>query len=148
LNENGKLSSVGFYITVDTAGDKLFAGKYRGCSLFLANGTNETVELAACDSRIPMIAEAYVNGHWQPIEYLPSSWCGNSYHRVYLKPNQYWEFTVPRYNGKIKTRVRYRLALPNGTFVYSNEIAAGINKKQLTVKQGHSAVDMMDPYNE
>lgn len=76
-----------------------------------------------------------MDGRWQPIEYLPKVTCGNSRHKVNLPKQQYWKFTVPQYEGAIATRIRYRLALPNGAFIYSNGVKTSINKEQLTIKE-------------
>ena len=108
--------------------------------LFLAN-RDEIVERL----------QGVLNAQRKPIEYLPSSWCGNSYHTVFLGPKQYWEFAAPRYNGKIKTRLRIRLEWQKSQFqkltIYSNEFDGSVNAKQFTVQQGHQPTNIMDPYN-
>jgi hypothetical protein len=137
----------GFFLVIDTASKASFSS-YNGYKFYIINNSDSLVKLDASDSRLSVIAQAYIDNKWQDIEYLPSSWCGNSYHTVYLKKRQYWEFTVPKYNGKIKTKLRYVLSLDNGKKLYSNEINAGINRKQLTEKEGHTPSGLMDPYNE
>lgn len=94
------------------------------------------------------MAEVFYKGEWLPIEYLPSSGCGNSYHNVYLEENEYWVFKIPKFKGRIKTKLRYRLKIGKGEFIYSNEIPTSINKKQLTEKEGHKPSGIMDPYND
>ena len=136
----------GFYIKIDTSKIIVLAEKYNGYKLYIINKSKDIVELNASDSRLYMIAEAFIDGKWKPIEYLPSSFCGNSYHRVLINPNEYWDFDVPRFSGKIKTKIRYRLGLENNKYIYSNEISASINKKQLTQKQGYNSKGLMDPY--
>jgi len=139
-------------LIADTSETPAFNGKYRGLRVLLVNGTNEIVGFSASDSRLYIVQEARgLDGKWKPIEYLPSSWCGNSYHTVFLGPKQYWEFAAPRYNGKIKTRLRIRLEWQKSQFqkltIYSNEFDGSVNAKQFTVQQGHQPTNIMDPYN-
>jgi len=78
--------------------------------VFLVNTTKEQVTFSASDSRLYIVQEALDrDSKWKPIEYLPSSWCGNSYHHVFLGANEYWEFAAARYTGEFKTRLRFRL---------------------------------------
>ncbi|MDQ3047570.1 MAG: hypothetical protein M3R27_08495 [Bacteroidota bacterium] len=134
------------FLKIDTSIVTTFAKEFVGYKLFIGNTTDSVVMLSASDSRLSVIAEALVGNEWKEIEYLPSSWCGNSYHKVYLSPQQYWEFNVPQYHGKTKTKIRYRLAVGTG-YIYSNEVYGSFNMKQLTEKQGHSQNGLMDPYN-
>jgi hypothetical protein len=99
LNNPLAFSQTGFLLMIETTKQTTFADKFNGFKLFLVNKTDSTLKLDASDSRLYITAEALVGNKWQAIEYLPSSWCGNSYHHVYLKPNQYWEFAIPKYNG-------------------------------------------------
>lgn len=133
---------------IDTSKSITIAEKYNGYKFYIANQTDSVVGFLASDSRLSVIAEVYYDKKWQPIEYLPSSGCGNSYHHLYLKPNEYWEFEVPKFKGKIPVKLRYRLALSRNSSIYSNEIEASINKKQLSVKQGYTNQGLMDPYFE
>jgi hypothetical protein len=133
---------------IDTFSKASFASGYEGFKMFVTNVSKQTIAFPASDSRLSMIAEVFTDGKWQPIEYLPSSWCGNSYHTVFLQAKEYWEFTVPKYYGKHKVQLRYRLQGSQKEVWYSNEIIAFINKKQLTEKQGHSPNGIMDPYND
>ena len=130
----------------------VFAGKYKGMKVVLVNATNETVGFPASDSRLYIVQEALDRqGAWKPIEYLPSSWCGNSYHTVFLGPNEYWEFAAARYTGKFKTRLRFRLDEQKSgrekITIYSNEFEGSVNSRQFTVQQGHTPTSIMDPYN-
>lgn len=122
-----------------------FAKEYRGMRLLLVNGTQETVAFRAQDSRLPIIQEARdTQGNWKPVEYLPSSWCGNSYHRVMLGPSEYWEFVAPQYVGAIKTTLRF--VLQGEPLLYSNEFEGSVNAEQFSAKQRHSPTNLMDPY--
>jgi len=121
-----------------------FGGGYRGMRVLLINGTSKQQAFSASDSMLPIIQEAKdENGAWKPIEYLPSSTDGNSYHTVYLDPKQYWQFSAPKYEGKVRTTLRFTM---NGGQIVSNEFQGSINPEQFTLKQGHRPSDVMDPY--
>lgn len=141
-------SGTGLYLRIDTTQKVVLEDQYNGYKLFIVNKSDAIVELDGSDSRLPVIAEVYHGGEWQPIEYLPSSWCGNSYHQIYLDRNAYWEFDVPKFTGKIKTKLRYRLEVGTNQYIYSNEIATSFNRGQLKEKQGHTPNGIMDPYND
>lgn len=125
--------------------------KYLGCKLYLVNTTDSVLTLEAQDSRIEIIMEAIdVDGKWKPISYNPSSWCGNSYHLIKLDKGEFWEFDIPVFKGLYKTKTRYVLIISKDTRIVSNEIISFINKKQFNKdsKQGHSPIDIMDPYRD
>lgn len=128
-----------------------FAKEFRGMKVRLVNTTGDAVGFSASDSRLYIVQEAIDrDGKWKPVEYLPSSWCGNSYHSVFLGPNEYWEFAAAKLTGTNKTKLRFRLQMFKGekqSFVYSNEFAGSVNPKQFTVQQGHNPAGIMDPYN-
>ncbi|RZJ65874.1 MAG: hypothetical protein EOO50_12195 [Flavobacterium sp.] len=143
-----KFSDNGFFLKIDTTQTVSLSKKFNGYKLYIVNASDKIVELEASDSRLPAVAQVFLNNKWQDIEYLPSSWCGNSYHKVFIEPNQYWEFEVPKFSGKLQTKLRYKLEISEGKFIYSNEIKASVNKKQLTAKEGHEPQGLMDPYND
>ncbi len=121
-----------------------------GHTLYLINTTDKNVDLSAQDSRLDIKAEVKSKvGLWNEITYLPSSWCGNSYHTITLGSDEYWEFVQPIFKGSFKTTLRYKLELEDNTIV-SNEIIAFINPEQMDKerKEGHNAINIMDPYNE
>ena len=123
-------------------------GSNKGFMVILANSSGVDADFEAQDSRINVIREAMDRqGRWRPIEYLPNSWCGNSYHRVYLPPNRYWVFTAPEYSGPFSTRMRFVLEQP-GFRIVSNEFRGSINVEQFDRKQGHTPTNIMDPYND
>jgi hypothetical protein len=130
----------------------VFARKFKGMKVLLVNGTQAQVAFSASDSRLYIVQEARDRrGKWRPIEYLPSSWCGNSYHQVFLGAHEYWEFAAARYTGRYKTKLRFRLTEYEGKTerlrVLSNEFEGSVNDKQFTIQQGHTPADIMDPYN-
>jgi hypothetical protein len=124
-------------------------GKHPAMRLSLINKTDKLLTFAACDSRLDIVQEALdEDGEWKPIEYFPRSWCGNSYHRVFLAPNDFWEFPVFRYSGSFLTQLRFALTLSDRSVIYSNTFAGSINFEQFYDKEGHNATNIMDPYNE
>lgn len=139
----------GLQLYIDTTQKATFAREFNGHTVFLVNATNTQVGFSAMDSRLSIHAEALIDNQWKPIEYLPSSWCGNSYHTLYLPAGQYWSFNAPVYTGNFKTKIRYKLTdkLRSKQVLYSNEVTAFINKGQLTQQQGHQPTSLMDPYN-
>jgi hypothetical protein len=123
-----------------------FEGSHRGFLVVLANATAETVSFSASDSRLSIVREAVdPDGAWKPIEYLPSSWCGNSYHCVFLPAGEAWRFTAPTYRGTIATRMRFVLRREKGASIYSNEFPGSINPGQFSTKEGHTPLGIMDP---
>lgn len=135
------------YLTVDPTRRVAFAQKYKGLSLRLVNGTEQRVAFRASDSRLSIVQEARdEKGEWREIEYLPQSFCGNSYHRVFLDPGDCWTFAAPRYEGRMKTKLRFKLTMAHEA-IYSDEFDGSINPEQFTVKQPHTPTDLMDPYS-
>lgn len=118
-----------------------------GFKVFIINKSDSIKELPAQDSRLYLKRQVFYKNEWRDIEYLPSSWCGNSYHSVYIKPNEYWDFTAPCLNGKIDAKFRFELYINEELTIYSNEFNGRFNKKQLIKEQGHKPIGIMDPYN-
>ena len=148
MNDSLNFTETGLFLIIDTSKTTTFNNKFNGYKLYIGNKSDTIVQLDASDSRLYVIAEIYYQDKWQAIEYLPSSWCGNSYHNVSLKQNQYWTFDIPKFSGKINTKLRYRLMVSKDKFIYSNEILTSINNGQLENKEGHKPNEIMDPYND
>lgn len=127
----GKAKAEQGKISLDAAPNQIVAiGKYRGMRLYLLNTTKNDVSFGALDSRLMMIQEAHdKDGKWKPIESFPRTFCGNSYHHVFLGPGQYWKFDVPRYQGSFVTKLRFRLKEDKSELI-SNEFEGNINPKQ------------------
>ncbi len=124
-----------------------FGKSHQGFRLILVNRTDGEAQFAASDSRLPIVMEAMDrDGRWRPIEYLPSSGCGNSYHRVFLPHNHSWEFIAPKFEGRWDTKLRF--VLQGEKPIYSNTFEGSINPGQFTVKQGYEPTGLMDPYND
>lgn len=121
--------------------------KWKGTAVLVLNGTDSVAGFDAQDSRLNMVCEAFFEQKWIEIEYLASSWCGHSYHKVFLGKNQYWRFTSPCYTGDTPAKLRFKLTVSGGKIVYSNEIDGAFNPKSLSNKQGHKRKNFMDPYN-
>jgi hypothetical protein len=111
-------------------------GKRKAIVLRLVNRTEEVAGFSACDSRIYVVQEALDSTRqWKPLEQFPhTSFCGNSYHRVFLEPNEYWEFFALPRDGSFKTRLRFRLEqggesgiAAGGKALYSNEYEGSID---------------------
>lgn len=148
-NTENMFSITGFYLLINEKAFTKINEKFLGCKLYLINRTDSLVTLSAQDSRLNIIPEAKdKNGEWKPIGYNPSSWCGNSYHTIKLDNNEFWEFSIPIFTGPFHTR--YTLIYGDSVKFSSNEITGCINPSQFDTenKQGHSPVDLMDPYAE
>lgn len=143
-----------FSIFIDTNNRASWAGKFEGCKLYVINTTKDTFYFSAQDSRLYMNLQAQNKaGEWKDIEYIPSSWCGNSYHSVYLSPGKLWEFAIPKYHGTQKTKVRakllYRSTADGEEYtLYSNEVNASVNPGQYWHKKDYYRHGLMDPYND
>jgi hypothetical protein len=107
--------------------------KHRGFALRVVNRTGEAVPFAACDSMLTIVREARgSDGGWRAVEVPPEPICGNSFHRVFLGPGQYWEFPALEYAGPVKARVRFRLDPGGGRpAIYSNEFDGQLTAAQL-----------------
>jgi hypothetical protein len=145
--------------------------KLKSFPVYVANTTGDTICFNAQDSRLYMKTQARdAQGKWRDIEYLPSSWCGNSYHTVELPDNHYWSFSAPAYEGILPTKLRIELTYTDPTdtvdftgrknvsdrvyrkkrqlVVYSNEFDGAVNPAQFWRKPHYSPAGLMDPYNE
>jgi hypothetical protein len=97
--------------------------------LRLVNRTEKVTDFAACDSRLYIVQEAVDSkGLWRALERFPETDCGDSFHRVFLEPEEYWEFYALPRQGSFKTKLRFRLEpggeagiAQGGGTVYSNE---------------------------
>ncbi len=139
-------------IVINTSETTPYQEKYKGYTVYLANTTRKEIEFSAQDSRLYITIQAIDNkGVWKDIEYTPSSWCGNSYHKVTLGSNEYWQFVMPKYEGGTTTKLRAKLYVNKGKnekIVYSNEIEGSINPGQFFNKLQYVPSNMMTPYND
>lgn len=138
---------------------------YEAFTVLVINKSKKDISFNAQDNRLYMNVQAKTaNGEWRDIEYLPSSWCGNSYHTLTLPQNKYWTFVTPDYEGAIpvllRIRLTYRSTLPDNKHeryvstrsklvtIYSNEYRGSINPGQWWRKRDYYPSGLMDPYNE
>ncbi|AFM03257.1 hypothetical protein Fleli_0798 [Bernardetia litoralis DSM 6794] len=141
-------------ISIDTEKVVPFAGRYKGRYVYISNISNREIEFNAQDSRLYAKMQALnKDGEWQDIEYLPSSWCGNSYHTMTLKPNHSWSFLTPIYKGDFKTQLRIALIVKENfrdesksVILYSKPVLGSINLAQFWRKPNYSPGGIMDPY--
>jgi hypothetical protein len=140
--------------------DTIF-GIFNGITVLVANTTKNEIFFNAENSRLYMKVQALNSkAEWKDIEYLPNSWCGNSYHILKLDSNYYWEFLTPVYEGEFKTKLRIELKLIDSNDntedirirkeiqIYSNEFEGSINPGQLWRKQEYYPNGIMDSYDE
>jgi hypothetical protein len=152
---NMKKDSKGLRLKFQPDSVCLWAKEYKGIALQLLNNSDSGYYFDAQDSRLYMTLQAKDRkGKWRDIEYLPSSWCGNSYHTLYLAGKEYWQFKVPLYNGEFKTKIRARLAYKktargkDNKVIYSNTIDGSINPAQFWRRQEYYPFGIMDSYND
>jgi hypothetical protein len=143
----------GLKVIVEESADTVFAGMYLGHRVSVLNFRKDTVVFNAQDSRLYMKVQAKDrDGKWKDIEYLPSSWCGNSYHQLYLAPGTKWQFATPQYEGGFSTDLRIQLIYKGKgkteKTVYSNTYKGSVNPGQFWQKPGYVPGGIMDPYNE
>jgi WG containing repeat len=153
--DNPFLASDSLQLLIDTSVIDTFSGAYSGYRVYLANSTHDTCRFDAEDSRLYLTTQAKgFDGSWKDIDYLPGSWCGNSYHRIDLEPGAYWMFTMPKFDGAIAVSLRLRLerARPRKNekpvILYSNVIRGRVNPAQFWNKRPYTPQGLMDPYNE
>jgi hypothetical protein len=169
IDENLSFGSCGLLLKIDTAQKTTINNKYNGYKLYIANKTDKIVGIRSTDGQLHVIAEVLFRGRWKPIEFLDESFCLDSYFRVNLNPNEYWEFDIPKFSGKTKTKLRYKLdlvtrpyihsnkiwvnriiyflGLAKHNYLYSNKILTSINKGQIKNRQDYIPNGIMDPYN-
>jgi hypothetical protein len=148
-------------VTVDLNKQDTIQNMFIGYKVFAANNSKTNVDFNAQDSRLYMKVQALnEKGIWCDIEYLPSSWCGNSYHTLTLEKNNYWTFITPKYDGDFKTKLRIELEYLDPTDksekrrdkkvikIYSNEYEGSVNPGQFWNKRQYYPNGIMDPYND
>ena len=133
--------------------------RHNGLRVVVANASSQKIEFDAMDNRLNMVVQALnASGEWKDIEYLPTSG-HNNFHILTLKPNEYWSFATPKYEGAIKTKLRVKLTYFDPAedslksrydrkqlVIYSNEYNGAINPGQFWRKGNYSSADIMNPY--
>ena len=155
-NEKFPNKQLSLIVHVDSK-DTIFI-HFNAYNVTLSNLTNKEINFSAQDSRLYMKVQAKdEDGIWKDIEYLPNSWCGNSYHTLTLERNNYWSFKTPVYSGGFKTKFRIELMFTDRNenekeekemIIYSNEYDGSINPGQFWNRLEYYPSGIMDPYNE
>lgn len=127
--------------------------------VYVANHGDSACQMDAQDLRLYLVMEARRNEReeWTPIELLPNSWCGNSYHAVDLPARSYWSFSVERYKGDTPVECRMKLTIrtesdPETTegsrprIIYSNVFQLSINPAQFWRNETYTPTNVMDPH--
>ena len=124
---------------------------FQGRRILVGNTTKTKQHFNAQDSQLYLSVQAKDrDGQWRDIEYLPSSWCGNSYYSLELAANHYWELKMPIYEGALPTQLRVALYLDGfgkkANVIYSPIFKGSINPGQFWRKLPHHPSGLMDPY--
>ncbi|SFD17177.1 WG containing repeat-containing protein [Chitinophaga sp. CF118] len=142
-----------FEIIIDTTKKCKWEGQYEGITVYLINTTKQTFYFDVQDARLSMKMQALdKDGRWSDIEYLPGSWCGNSYGKAYLNGGRYIDFYAPVYHGAVRTKLRLELSYlrkpdqEENDILYSNVIDGSINPGQFWREPEYSGSNIMDPY--
>jgi hypothetical protein len=142
-----------FTLWVDTSSWCTYAPGVAGYRTFIINDSKDTLLFDAQDSYLDLKLQARDQaGEWKDIEYRPPSWCGNSYHSVFLPPQHYWESVIPCYEGAQRTKLRAvlsdgrKVSQKDDIVLYSNEIDGSINPAQFWRKREYFPYNVMDPY--
>lgn len=152
MGDPGKLSVVAI------PDEKTRLGGIAGVELRIVNRPDDRLFFSAIDSHLFIVQEAQDDkGEWRPIERIPHGTgprdCAVGFHRISLKPGQYWNLAGPRYAGPFKTKLRYRLDLgtndgafptTGGKLIYSNEFEGTIHREQFE-RSGRTALDLNAP---
>lgn len=130
-------------IIIKTNEKAVFGNNSLAFKAYVVNTTKDTVYFDVEDSRMEMILEAKdEHGTWRNIEFLPRTFCGNSYHMIYLAPDYHWVFNIPKYDGAFKTMLRAKLVYKkeyehrNMEVLYSNEFEGSVNPAQFWRQRG------------
>ncbi len=144
-----------FQVIIDTGKSSMWFNYSRGLQVYIINDSKTKMLFPAENSRLNMIIQAKNNdGEWKDVEYLPHSWCGNSYHTLYLPSQKFWSLTMPVYEGSTRTLLRAKLSYKESPaqekeqYIYSNEISGSVNPAQFWRKREYFPQGIMDSYNE
>lgn len=142
------------FLYINTYEQITFKKYFNGYKLYLTNKTDSTIKLGTIDGTLPIIAQVFHDNEWQNIEYLYSSWCGNSYYDVKLYKDEFWSFDIPKYSGEYSTKLRYIMHLDEQRAIFSNEIEICFNLSQLVNKpkdekeKSHNTKQKLTPEQE
>lgn len=135
-------------IIVDDERNEIFEEVYEGYKFYITNNTKDSIFFEAYKSKIDVMLEAKNSyGDWEEIEDQIKDWepeipkdklylkDKRGFHQLYLLSKTYWELTIPKYYGALKTKLRLKLTYkdsPDGEAktIYSNEFNGGVNPAQ------------------
>lgn len=161
VTRNHKFPPARLAVIVDTSKPDTLGESNPAWNVYVVNTTKGAKLFGAQDSRLAMYVQAKgQDGVWRDIEYLPRSSCGNSYHKLALKPGNFWAFKTAVYAGvypaKFRIALRYLDPATTGKAkekskeitIYSNEYEGGVNPAQFWNRNAYSPRNIMDPYWE
>ncbi len=101
--------------------------------VWVVNDTNEPAVFETQDHVLFMFRQAKLpGGTWHDIEYLTSSWCGNSYYDMTLPAGQVWQSFAPVERGDTRVKMRFRLRVRKGVpEIYSDEFDGRFDRRLL-----------------
>ena len=121
---------------IDTTQHCLWDCRYYGYTMRLTNTTMRDYFFPANYIYMYITMQAQDNsGKWKDIEYVPEAYDNISFHTLHLRPNEYWGFKIPAYQGETKTLLRAKLAYQSSPAdsvktMYSNTIKGSVNPAQ------------------
>ncbi|MDN5215229.1 hypothetical protein QQ020_24325 [Fulvivirgaceae bacterium BMA12] len=146
LNSNINFQPNALYLALASNEIDTVYNNYKGIHLYLINAKKDTLTLPGIDGSISIVQEARdLTGNWRPVEQYPKSWCGNSFYDINLPPNNFIRLTVPRYDGMIRTELRFALAIDAETILYSDSYVGKINPGQFFINGKYLPGNLMDP---
>jgi hypothetical protein len=133
-------------VIIDTTKTCTWNDQFKGVKVYVVNTTKDTCHFDVLDYHLYMRIQALdKNNNWTDIQYMPSSWCGNSYFKTFPGKNEYWEFNVPVYEGEMRMKIRIKLSYEDD-IIYSNVIEGRINPGQFWRVPVYHPGGIMDPY--
>ena len=121
-------------VTIDVTKKKPFKDIYEGYAIYITNTKRKPVEFPIQDSKLYMNLQAKdLEGNWKDIQVPMKYHRLRNHDKVVLKPNEYWQFVIPKYEGSIETKLRLKLYLKIGErekVIFSNEIKGSVNPGQ------------------
>jgi len=102
--------------------------------VYIFNESSRSKFLYGKDTHVFAIQEALdVAGSWRPIEGKSFDFCGNGRWGIKIRPSEYVLFSMRRYSGNFRTKLRIRLVNGSATYV-SHPFEGEINFKQFLVE--------------
>ena len=101
----------GYTITIDSSADYVYNKEFEGYLVSITNLTGEDQVVNTQDGRISLRTEVFYKDQWLPIDFMQSSWCGNSYFEVTMRNESTWNIVMPKYSGHKTGPIRICLAI-------------------------------------